>query len=64
MILDVECKRDWSVSLGGTLDDGQKIKNYFLILWIFSGKADSIIMLVFECTVNPQNSMKIIGAIF
>ena len=27
--LDIECKRDWSVGLGATLCDGQKIKNYF-----------------------------------
>ena len=27
--LDIECERDLSVSLGATLDDGQKIINYF-----------------------------------
>ena len=27
--LDTECERDWSVSLGATFGDGQKIKNYF-----------------------------------
>ena len=37
-ILDIECERDWSVSLGATLDDGQKIKNYFSSLRDFSGK--------------------------
>ena len=26
--LDIECERDWSVSLGAMLGDGQKIKNY------------------------------------
>ena len=25
--LDIECERDWSVGLGATLGDGQKIKN-------------------------------------
>ena len=28
-ILDIEFERDWSVFLGATLGDGQKIKNYF-----------------------------------
>ena len=27
--LDIECERDWSVSLGAMLDAAQKIKNYF-----------------------------------
>ena len=27
--LDIECERDWSVSLGATLGDELKIKNYF-----------------------------------
>ena len=27
--LDIEFERDWSVVLGATLGDGQKIKNYF-----------------------------------
>ena len=31
---------------------------------IFPGKADSIILLGFECTLNPQNLIKIVGAIF
>ena len=38
-ILDIECERDWSVSLGATLDDGQKIKNYFSSFMDFSGKS-------------------------
>ena len=37
--LDIECERDWSVSLGAMLDDGQKIKNYFSSFRIFSGKS-------------------------
>ena len=55
MILDIECERDWSVNLGATLEDGQKIKNYFSSFMDFSGKADSVILLVFECNINPQN---------
>ena len=31
---------------------------------IFSGKADSAILLRFECIINPQNFMKFVGAIF
>ena len=27
--LDIEFERDWSVGLGATLGEGQKIKNYF-----------------------------------
>ena len=31
---------------------------------IFPGKADSVILLRFECTINSQNLMKIVEAIF
>ena len=31
---------------------------------IFSEKADSFILLGFECTINPQNLIKIVRAIF
>ena len=41
-----------------------KLKTIFLVSRIFSGKADSIILLGFECTINPQNLIKIVGAIF
>ena len=37
--LDIECERDWSVGLGTTLDDGQKIKNCFSSFRDFSGKS-------------------------
>ena len=46
------------------LDDGQKIKNYFSSFRDFSGKSRSVILLGFEFTINPQNLMKIVGAIF
>ena len=62
--LDIEYEWDWSVGLGTTLGDGQKIKNYFSSFRDFSGKAVSVILLGFECTINPQNFMKIVGAIF
>ena len=59
---DIEFEQDWSVGLGAILADGQKIKNYFSISGIFPGKADSVILLVFECKINPQILMKIVGA--
>ena len=31
---------------------------------IFPGKAESVMLLCFECTINPQNLIKIVGAIF
>ena len=42
----------------------RKLKIIFLVSWIFPGKADSVILLGFECSINPQNLMKIVGAIF
>ena len=36
--LDIEFERDWSVSLGATLGEGQKIKNYFSSFKDFFGK--------------------------
>ena len=41
-----------------------KLNNIFLVRRIFPGKADSAIFLGFECTINLQNLMKIVGAIF
>ena len=62
--LDIEFERDRSIGLSATLD-GQKIrKTIFLVSGIFPGKADSVILLGFNCTINPQNLIKIIGAIF
>ena len=62
--LDIELEQDWSVGLGSTLGDGKKVKNIFLVSGIFSGKFTSITLLGFECTINPQNLIKIVGAIF
>ena len=36
----------------------------YLVSGIFSGKADSVILLGFECTISPQNWIKIVWAIF
>ena len=59
-ILDIECERDWSVSLGATLDDAtdRKLKTIYQVLGIFSGKANSVISFAFECIINPQNLSK------
>ena len=40
------------------------LKYIFPVSGIFSGKADSVILLDFECTINPQILIKIVGAIF
>ena len=53
--LDIECERDWPVGLGAMLGDEQRIKNHFSSFRDFPGKADSVILLNFECTKNPQN---------
>ena len=37
--VNIEFERDWSVGLGATLGDGQKIKNYFSSFRDFSGKS-------------------------
>ena len=62
--LYIEFERDRSVGLGATLVDGQKIKNNFSSQEFFRGRAESVILLGFECTINPQNLIKIDGAIF
>ena len=56
--LDIECEWDWPVGLG------QKIKNYFSSFRDFPGKADSVTLLGFERTINPQNLIKIVVTIF
>ena len=60
----IEFEQDWSVGLGATLRDRQKIKNYFCSFKDFPGNADSVIFLGFECTINSQNLNKIVRAIF
>ena len=64
MTLNIEFQQDWSVGLGATLGADRKLKNIFLVRKIFPGKTDSAILLGFECTINPQNLMKIVRAIF
>ena len=62
--LDIEFEWDWSVGLGAMLRDKYKIKNIILVTGIFQGKAESVILLRCECTINPQNLMKIVGVFF
>ena len=62
--LYIEFKRDWSVGSGPTLGDGENFKNIFPVSGIFSGKPDITMLLGFECTINPQNLIKIVEAIF
>ena len=45
------------------MTDG-KLKAIFPVSGILPRKADSVILLGFECTINPQNLIKIVGAIF
>ena len=60
---DIEFEQDWSLGLGATLRD-RKVKTIFLVSRFFPGKADSVILLDFECTINTQNLNKIVRAIF
>ena len=46
--IDIEFERDWSLGLGATLGDEQKIENYFSSFRNFSGKAGNVILLGFE----------------
>ena len=58
--------RDWSVGLGAMLGDDHTEwwKIFFSVSGISSGKADSVILLGFQCTRNPQCFIKFVGAIF
>ena len=60
--LDIEFERDWSVGLGATLGDAtdRKLKTIFLVSGIFPGEVDSVILSGFECSINPQNLIKIV----
>ena len=60
---DNEFEQDWAFGLGANLANGYK-KTIFLVSGIFPGKADSVILLGFECTIKPQNLIKIVRAIF
>ena len=42
----------------------RKLKSNFLVSVIFLGIADIVLLLRFERAINPQNLMKIVGAIF
>ena len=63
-VLDIEIGRDRSVGLRAPLGDGHTQKFFFSVSGIFSGKAESVTLFGFECTVNPQNLINFVGAIF
>ena len=63
--LNIEFEQDLSVDLGATLGDRyKKIAYIILVTMIFPGKANSAILLGFECRINQQNFMNIVVAIF
>ena len=62
--LYIEFERNWWVGLGPALGDGKNLKYVFPVSGIFPGKAESVTLLGFECTVNPQNLINFVGAIF
>ena len=62
--LDIDFERDWWVRLGPALGEEKKLKYIFPVSRIFSGKADNITLLGFKCTINQQNLIEIVGAIF
>ena len=61
---DIEFEQDWSVGLGATVRDKQKMKNYFSSLKDFFREKPSVILLGFGCTINLQNLNKIVRAVF
>ena len=67
--LDIGFEWDWSVGLSTMLGDGHTECNTYRPIYIssfrdFLGKIDSVLFLSFECTINPQNLIKIVEAIF
>ena len=62
--LDIDFERDCCVVLDPALGDWKNLKYIFPVSGIFPGKTDGVILLYFECIINPQNLMKIVGAIF
>ena len=63
--LDIEIGWDWSVGLCAPLGDGHTEKlNFFSVSGIFTGKAESVTLLGFEYTVNLQNFLNFVWAIF
>ena len=65
--LDIECGRGRSVGLGAPSGDGhtEKLKKYFFFSFrVFPWKAESVTLLGFEWTLNPQNLIHFVGTIF
>ena len=62
--LNIEFEQDWSVVQALRQATDKKLTNIIQVTRIFPGKADSAILLGFQCIINPQNLIKIVGAIF
>ena len=64
--IDIEIGWDWSFGLGTPLGDvhTEKLNFSFQFQGFFSGKAESVTLLGFACTISPQNLVKIVGAIY
>ena len=60
--LNIEFEQDWFRRY--VTRQKENLKNIILLTRIFQGKANSVILLRFECTITPQKLMKIVGAIF
>ena len=53
---DTEFEQYWSIGLGATLGDEQKIKNYFSSFRDFPGKADNVgLRMYYKPTTFNQN---------
>ena len=52
---DIEFEQDWSVGLGATLRDTQKIKNYFSSFEDFSGKSRKCHIVGLRMYYKPRN---------
>ena len=66
-ILEISFERDWSDDLGAMLMKvTQRIKKkyIFLVSGTFLREINSVMLLGFKCTINPQTFIKIVGAIF
>ena len=62
--LDIECERDRPLCLGAVLGDGLKIKKQFFYFQGFFRGKQIVLLLGFKYTINPENLIKIVGAIF
>ena len=65
--LDKGFERDWSVCLGAVgRQSHRELKKIYIFSSVrnFSWKNRQCYVVGFECTINPQNFIKIVGAVF